>query len=106
MGSFKPIDPERHARFERFKEALRRLHNIDIDKFGDGVIACKLLGIQSNVLTNWRRRGLPPEALPIAAERGGINPSYLLGVDRAMAVPPKQIKNVEQPVPARGSKEH
>jgi hypothetical protein len=106
MGSFKPVDPERHARFERFKEALLRLHGIDIDEWGQGIKACGLLGIESNVLTNWRRRGLPPEALPVAAERGGINPGFILGIDKAMAVPPKQIKNDPTTVPARGLKEH
>jgi hypothetical protein len=93
MGTFISNAAVRQDRFQRFQNALFHLHAIDLDVHGHGKRACELLQIESNVLTNWKRRGLPPEVIPIIAERAGINPSYILGLSDAMAVPVRAASN-------------
>ena len=106
MGSLKPTLHTRQLWFERLKEALQRLHDINIDEYGEGTAACSLLGIESNVLTNWRARGLPPEALPILAIKGGINPTYILGLTDAMALPPRTVPHEERTLTSHPRKPH
>lgn len=106
MGSLKATLIDRQRWFERFKTALQQLHGIDIDVYGAGADACKLLGIESNVLTNWRARGLPPEAFQVLALKGGINPTYILGLTDAMALAPRPVSNSAGTLTDRSRKPH
>ena len=93
MGALTGVNADQKLMFERFKEALLRLHDIDLDIHGHGSKACSLLGISPQRLTNWKAEGLPIAAVVICQERAGINPGFLLGSAQGMALPPRPIEN-------------
>lgn len=93
MGSFESVDIDAADDFKRFKVALLRLHDIDLDEYGGVLKASRLLGIKQQRLTNWRTRGMPAAVLRLCAKKAGINPNYILGLAEAMALPPKPTEN-------------